>query len=81
MPSLRDMPNGWVEYTQLGSRVLAVVTKGQDGWRVYVDAVPGQNHGRESHAVLLRGTKQIEPVARAIIEHLFHPGFTTDGLP
>lgn len=65
-------------YTQLGHRVLAVLSIGVDGWRVYVDAVPGQNHDREWQEVARVGDKQREPVARAIVESLFHPGFEID---
>ena len=81
MASLQDMPLGWQAYTQLGSRVLAVVVRRADGWCVYVGAVPGDNHAHEWHIVASHGTKQKEAIARAIIENLFHPGFTTDGLP
>ena len=81
MPNLKDMPDSWQAYTELDSRVLAVVVKRRDSWCVYVGAVPGQNHAREMYGVALRGSKQLEPVARAIIENLFHPGFNADGLP
>ena len=65
-------------YTQLGMKVLAVLTVGPDGYRVYVDAVPGYNHDEEWQEVAATGAKQNELVAKAIVENLFHPGFEVD---
>lgn len=65
-------------YTQLGWRVLAVLSRRVDGWCIYVDAVPGQSHDAEWREVAKTGDKQREPVAKAIVESLFHPGFEID---
>lgn len=75
---LSELKIGATLYTQLGSRVLAVLCRRQDGWCVYVDAVPGENHAREQWFVQQRGDKQQEAVARAIVTNLFHPGFEID---
>ena len=75
---LSDLKEGEQLYTQLGHRVLAILSIGCDGWRVYVDAVPGYSHDREWQEVARSGDKQCEPVARAIVESLFHPGFEID---
>jgi len=75
---LSELPNGSQSFTQLGTRVLAVLTKGPDGYRVYVGAVPGVHHHKEWQAVADVGDKQKEPIAKAIVEHLFHPGFEVD---
>ena len=69
---LSELTPGTKMYTQLGSRVLAVLSVGHDGYRVYVGAVPGQNHDREWAEVATGGDKQREPMARAIVENLFH---------
>ncbi len=65
-------------YTQLGSHVLAVLTRREDGWTVYVDAVPGHYHEREWQEVARSGDKQNETVAKAIVTSLCHPGFECD---
>lgn len=70
---LSDLRIGEKCYTQLGCRVLAVLSRRVDGWCVYVGAVPGENHDVEWHLVAKEGDKQHEPVARAIVESLFHP--------
>ena len=75
---LSELPPGTKLYTQLGMRVLAVLSRRHDGWCVYVVAVPGQNHDREWPEVADTGDKQNEPIARAIVETLFHPGFEVD---
>ena len=75
---LSELKEGEKLYTQLGRRVLAVLSRGVDGYRVYVDAVPGVNHEREWEEVADYGDKQREPVARAIVQSLFHPGFEID---
>ena len=62
-------------YTQLGMRVLAVLSRRVDGWCIYVGAVRGNNHDEEWKDVARSGDKQCEEVARAIAENLFHPGF------
>ena len=75
---LSELPPGTKHYTQLGCRVLAVLSRRHDGWCVYVGAVQGQNHDREWAGVAEAGDKQNEPVARAIVETLFHPRFEID---
>lgn len=75
---LSELPIGHKAYTQLGHRVLAVLSRGVDGYRVYVDAVPGERHEDEWQEVAKTGDKQREPVAAAIVANLFHPGFEVD---
>ena len=75
---LSELPEGTKLYTQLGHRVLAVLSRGVGEWRVYVDAVPGKNHEEEWEEVARFGDKQREEVGRAIAENLFHPGFEID---
>lgn len=75
---LSELEPGQKAYTQLSSRVLAVLSRRHDGWAVYVDAVPGMNHDREWMDVADLGNKQKEPVAIAIAQSLFHPGFEID---
>ncbi len=78
---ISEMPIGQKAYTQLGMRVLAVLSRREDGWCVYVDAVRGDNHDSEWQAVADLGEKQHEPVARAIVGSLFYPGFDPGDLP
>ena len=75
---LSDLAPGDKRVTQLGSRVLAVLSRRVDGWCIYVDAVPGLDHSAEWPAVARYGAKLREPVARAVAEHYFHPGFEID---
>lgn len=75
---LSELKKGTRLYTQLDYRVLAVLVIDDyegGGWRMYIGAVPGNNHAAEWPAVASNGTKAREPVARAIAEHYFHPGF------
>ena len=81
MSNIADLEPGTKLYTQLGWRVLAVLSRRVEGWCVYVGAVPGQNHDEEWQEVARSGDKQTEPVARAIAASLFHPGFTPGDLP
>ena len=75
---LSELAVGEKLYTQLGHRVLAVLSRGVDGYRVYVDAVPGYSHDAEWQEVAKSGDKQHEAIAAAIITTLFHPGFEID---
>ena len=75
---LSEMEIGSKLYTQLGSRVLAVLSRRVDGWCVYVGAVPGVDHDHEWQEVANYGDKQRQPVAEAIAKSLFHPGFEID---
>ncbi len=51
----------------LATRVLVVArTRIEGTWAAYCDAVPGDDHDREEHAVLNHGTKVHEPWARVI---------------
>ena len=75
---LSELSVGQKLYTQLGHRVLAVLSRGVDGYRVYVDAVPGLRHDDEWQEVARSGDKQNEAVAVAIATNLFHPGFEID---
>lgn len=72
MTSISELEPGTKLYRALASRVLAVLSVGVDGYRVYVDAVPGELHSKEWKPVAATGAKQHEPVARAIAETLFH---------
>ena len=78
---IADMPIGKKLYTQLGSRVLAVLSRRVDGWCVYVGSVPGYNHDLEWQEVAASGDKQGEPMARAIVANLFHPRLDPGDLP
>ena len=75
---LSDMKEEQSYYTQLGSRVLAVLHRRVDGWCVYIDAVPGYSHAEEWPAVLHEGAKAKQDVAEAIAKTYFYPGFTID---
>ena len=75
---ISELSVGEKVYTQLGLCVLAVLTRREDGWAVYVDAVPGHSHEREWQEVARHGDKQNETVAKAIVISLFHPGFECD---
>ena len=75
---ISELSVGEKVYTQLGSYVLAVLSRRVDGWAVYVGAVPGHCHEREWQAIALHGDKQNETVAKAIATSLFHPGFECD---
>ena len=81
MNMIADLPVPTKIYTQLDSKVLAVLSRRVDGWCVYVGAVPGEDHDREWEDVAAHGQKQHEPVARAIVGHLFYPGFDPGDLP
>ena len=70
---IRDIPIGDKLHAQLAHDVLAVLSRRVDGWCVYVGAVPGHNHDLEWEMVADNGTKQQEPMARAIVKHLFRP--------
>lgn len=73
-------PGTWA-FTQLGSRVLAVVVRRIEGWCMYVDAVPGNDHIHEAPVVLDHGNKLDEGTATAILKHRFHPGIEPGGAP
>lgn len=75
---LSELEIGAKIYTQLGSRVLAVLSRRVEGWSVYVGAVPGECHDDEWREVATSGDKQNEAVAAAIVTSLFHPGFDVD---
>ncbi len=78
---LTDIEPGWSAYTQLASRVLAVVVRREDGWCMYVDAVRGDNHDDEVQAVKDHGDKLDEATAKAVLANRFYPGIDPDGLP
>ena len=78
---LENLEIGTKLYTQLGHKVLAVLSRRVDGWCVYVDAVPGYSHEAEWGEVAANGDKQNKAVATAIVENLFHPGFEIGDLP
>ncbi len=76
---IADMEIGAKSWTPLAIEVLAVLSRRVDGWCVYVGAVPGDNHELEMRLVSETGAKQSEPMARAIVTHLF--GFDPGDLP
>jgi hypothetical protein len=76
-----DMTPGQKCYTQLASCVLAVLVRREDGWRVYVNGVPGQNHDQEWQDVAEFGDKQKEEIVIAIVQNLFYPPFDPEGCP
>ena len=75
---ISEMRVGQMAYTQLDRRVLAVLVRRVDGWCVYVGAVPGKRHSAEWADVAAHGTKQRKPMAIAIAQGAFHPGFEVD---
>ena len=75
---LSDLPEGFAQYTELDSRVLAVLSRRVDGWCVYVGAVPGYDHRAEYLSVLSGGNKLRLAVAEAIVTTMFHPGYEVD---
>lgn len=78
---IADLEPGTKIYTQLDWQVLAVLSRRVEGWCVYVGAVPGEDHEKEWQEVAKHGTKQREPIARAIVGSLFHPDFDPGDLP
>ena len=75
---LSEMEPGQKVYTQLGHRVLAVLSRRHDGWCISIGAGPGQRHDVEWMDVAAHGDKVREPVAIAIAKEYFHPGFEID---
>lgn len=75
---LSDLTVGSKHYTQLGHRVLAVLSRRVEGYSVYVGAVEGKNHDLEYLEVARSGDKQSKPIAEAIAKNLFHPAFEID---
>ncbi len=75
---ISELQIGEKPYTQLSSYVLAVLSRREHGWAVYVGAVLGENHAEEWQSVASHGQKQNETVAKAIATTLFHPGFDCD---
>jgi len=78
---IEELEVGTKLYTQLGSRVLAVLSRRAEGWCIYVGAVPGESHNLEWQAVASEGDKQNETIARAIVSSLFHPSLDPGDLP
>ena len=68
---ISELTPGTYNHAALASNVLAVLSRGQVGWCVYVGAVPGQNHSHEWAAVAATGDKQGEQLARAIVDARF----------
>lgn len=75
---ISELPIGTKLYTQLDYQVLAVLSRREEGWCIYVGSVPGKLHDSEWPAVAAEGSKQGQEVAKAIAKHLFHPGFEID---
>ncbi len=71
MRKLSELPAGTKLRAALAFDVLAVLSVGPDGYRVYVGSVPGKNHGDEWEAVAAQGAKQLEEVARGIVAGRF----------
>ncbi len=76
-----DMKPGEQIYTQLSMHILVVLSRRVDGWCCYVGAVRGERHNLEWQEVANTGEKLKEPVAIAVVENYFHPGFDTEGCP
>ena len=64
---LSEMIPGTKRYVALASDVLAVLSIGVDGYRVYVGSVPGDLHSVEWPRVAESGAKQSEDMAKAIV--------------
>lgn len=62
-----------LHYYALATRALVVAVRRDIGWCAYCDAVPGINHSRECQAVICRGDKLPECLARAIFPHIDLP--------
>jgi len=75
---LSELEPGQKTFTQLASNTLAVLSRREDSWCVYVGGVPGISHKHEWHQVAAKGDKQNETVAKAIAITLFYPGFEID---
>jgi len=58
----------------LASRVITVASINDDvgEWTAFIDAVPGMNHDEEWQAVLYRGTKLDERIAKVIFPEFTH---------
>ena len=70
---LSELSPGTKLHRALARRVLAVLSRREEGWSVYVDAVEGQSHDDEWQLVAQQGSKQLEPIARAIVRNLGYP--------
>jgi hypothetical protein len=66
-------PDDIIGIRSLATRVIAVAVRGGWGWRVYIDAVPGENHKREAGHVRDVGTH----MRRHDAVHLF-PSFNPE---
>ena len=75
MLAISKLDVGDMLYTQLASRVLAVIVRRREGWSMYVDAVEGANHDDEWIEVTRSGAKVNKPIALAIAATMFHPGY------
>ncbi len=72
MRKLSELPAGHKEWRALARDVLAILSIGEDGYRVYVGAVPGKNHDDEWQLVAEHGVKQDEGIASAMVHHRFY---------
>ena len=66
---LSEMAPGTKIYTVLAWKVLAVLSVGVDGYRVYVGAVRGESHDAEWPEVACSGDKQSPEMAKAIVTY------------
>jgi len=67
-----------VFHRALAQRVLvvAVANEGVKDWAAYIDAVPGENHYEEAHAVARNGAKLSEKIADVIFPYMKDEGYT-----
>lgn len=71
LTKLSELPAGEKRHAALARQVLAVLSRRADGWAVYLGAVAGEDHDAEWPEVAAQGSKQLEPIARAIVEQRF----------
>lgn len=62
---------GYKKWAALDRQVLAVFSRREDGWCIYIGAVPGENHSYEWPGVAATGSKLHESVARVILREYF----------
>lgn len=67
---LSELTPGTKHYMVLAHNVLAVLSRDVDGYRVYIGAVPGENHNEEWQEVAASGDKQSEEMAKAIATYM-----------
>lgn len=69
--TVAHLPVGTKRYTALNRQVLAVLSRRQEGWCIYLGAVAGVRHPDEWEQVAQEGTKVDEALARVILSTRF----------